>query len=140
MHPALRAVFAATADDAIVEAPFHCAYGLNITLGRAVYLNVNCVILDTGAVRIGDGTMIGPGVQIYCADHHHDATLRAQMLERALPVTIGANVWIGGGAIVLPGVTVGDGAIIGAGSVVTRDVAPGARVVGNPARALPPST
>lgn len=80
--------------------------------------------------------MLGPGVQIYCADHHRNSELRRQGMERALPVSIGADVWIGGGAIVLPGVAVGHGAIVGAGAVVTRDVAPGARVVGNPARAL----
>lgn len=119
-----------------MEAPFHCAYGHNITLGRNVYLNAGCVILDTGPVRIGDGSMIGPAVQIYCADHHRDVEKRAAGLERALPVTLGRDVWVGGGAIVLPGVTLGDGAIVGAGAVVTRDVAAGARVAGNPARAL----
>ncbi len=136
MAPGLRALFAQVGADVYIEAPFHCAYGHNIHLGRAVYLNAGCVILDTAPVRLGDGTMLGPNVQIYCADHHRDRGLRSEGIERALPVTIGQDVWIGGGAVLLPGVTVGDGALIGAGSVVTRDVAPGARVVGNPARPL----
>lgn len=117
-----------------IEAPFHCAYGFNIRLEGRVYVNAGCVILDTALVRIGDGSMLGPGVHIYCADHHHDPALRGQGLERALPVTIGKNAWIGGGAIILPGVTVGANAIVGAGSVVTKDVPAGATVVGNPAR------
>lgn len=132
--PALNALFAEVGEGAFVEAPFHCAYGVHISLGRAVYINAGCVILDSAPVVIGAGTMIGPMVQIYCADHHRGRAERAAGLERALPVRIGADVWIGGGAIVLPGVSIGDGAIIGAGSVVTRDVPEAARVMGNPAR------
>ncbi len=137
ISPALAALFGTTGENALIEAPFHCAYGINIHLGRNVYINANCVILDTGPVSIGNGTMIGPAVQIYCADHHRDVELRRKGIERALPVTIGTDVWIGGGAIILPGVTIGDEAIVGAGTVVTKDVAPGTRVVGNPGRALP---
>jgi maltose O-acetyltransferase len=85
-------------------------------------------------VRIGAGSMLGPNVQIYCAEHHKDLEHRRAGLEIAHPVTIGTDVWIGGGAILLPGVSVGGGAIIGAGSVVTRDVEAGQTVVGNPAR------
>ncbi|MHA6264993.1 sugar O-acetyltransferase [Arenibacterium sp. CAU 1754] len=136
--PKLRATFAAMAEDALIEAPFHCAYGINISVGAGVYMNAGCTILDTAPVTIGRKTMFGPAVQIYCADHHRDPALRTQGLERARPVTIGSQVWIGGGAILLPGVTVGDNAIIGAGSVVTHDVAAGATVVGNPARAVKP--
>ncbi|MWD26619.1 sugar O-acetyltransferase [Aquicoccus sp. SCR17] len=134
--PALRALFAGAAEGVMIEAPFHCAYGMNITLGAGVYLNAGCVILDTGPVTIGAGTMLGPGVHIYCADHHREAARRAEGLERARPVTIGEDAWIGGAAVILPGLRVGDGAIVGAGSVVTRDVAPGATVAGNPARVL----
>lgn len=134
--PALAALFADIADGVLIEAPFHCAYGFNISLGRGVYLNAGCTILDTAPVRIGAGTMLGPQVQIYCADHHRDAALRCAGLERARPVTIGERAWIGGGAILLPGVRIGDDAIIGAGSVVTRDVGPGRTVAGNPARAI----
>ncbi len=122
-----------TGVDAMIEAPFHCAYGFNIRLGAGVYMNAGCTILDTAPVAIGDKTLFGPGVQIYCADHHRDRAKRSAGLERALPVRIGKEVWIGGSAIILPGVSIGDGAIIGAGSVVTRDVAQGETVAGNPA-------
>lgn len=122
--------------DCWIEAPFHCSYGINLTLGDRVYLNAGCTVLDSAPVRIGAGSMLGPGVHIYCADHHRDAEKRRAGIERALPVTVGADVWIGGGAILLPGVTVGDGAIIAAGAVVSRDVAEGSRVAGIPARGL----
>jgi maltose O-acetyltransferase len=99
-----------------------------------VFLNFNCVILDVVEISIGDRTQIGPAVQIYAADHPRDAETRRVGLEFGRPVRIGSDVWIGGGAILLPGVTIGDGAMIGAASVVTRDVAPGVTVAGNPAR------
>lgn len=122
---------------AIIEAPFHCAYGLNIELGEDVFLNAGCTILDTASVRIGDQCQLGPHVQIYCAEHHLDPIKRTvEGLEIARPVTIGRQVWIGGRAIILAGVSVGDGAVIGAGSVVTRDVAAGSVVAGNPARPI----
>jgi maltose O-acetyltransferase len=120
--------------DAVIRPPFFCDYGYNIRLGDGVFLNFNCVILDVVEVTIGDRTQIGPAVQIYAADHPRDAETRRAGLEFGRPVHIGSDVWIGGGAIILPGVTVGDGALIGAGSVVTRDVAEGAIVIGNPAR------
>ena len=118
----------------MLRPPFYCDYGFNLRLGANVFLNYNCVILDTAPVTIGDDTRIGPAVQIYTADHPRDPDLRRSGLEQGIPVTIGRNVWIGGGAIVLPGVTIGDDAIVGAGSVVTRDVPAGATVAGNPAR------
>ncbi len=119
-----------------VRPPFHCDYGYNIKLGAGVFINFNCVILDVVEVEIGDKTLIGPGVQILTADHPRDPALRAQGHEFGRPVRIGRNVWIGAGALLLPGVCVGDDAVIGAGSVVTRDVPTGATVVGNPARAV----
>ncbi|MNH38582.1 Maltose O-acetyltransferase [compost metagenome] len=97
-------------------------------------MNFNCVILDVLPVHIGDDCQIGPAVQIYTADHPLDPELRRTGLESGRPVTLGNNVWIGGGAIILPGVTIGSNAVVGAGSVVTRDVPAGAVVVGNPAR------
>ncbi len=132
----LRALFASVGEGAFIEAPFHCAYGHNVTLGRNVYLNAGCAILDSAKVTIGDGAMLGPAVQIYCAEHHLEPALRVEGIEIAKPVMIGRNVWIGGGAIILAGITIGDGAIVGAGSVVTRDVRQGATVVGNPARLI----
>jgi len=119
---------------ATIRPPFHCDYGTNIRLGDGVFLNFNCVILDVVEVSIGDRTQIGPAVQIYAADHPRDAATRRSGLEFGRPVRIGQDVWIGGGAILLPGVSIGDGAVIGAGSVVTRDVGAGETVVGNPAR------
>jgi maltose O-acetyltransferase len=121
-------------EGAVVRPPFYCDYGFNIRLGRDVFLNFNCVILDVVEVAIGEGTQIGPAVQIYSADHPRDPSQRREALEFGRPVCIGRQVWIGGGAIILPGVTIGDGAVIGAGSVVTRDVEGGVTVVGNPAR------
>lgn len=117
-----------------VRPPFHCDYGFNIALGDRVFLNFNCVVLDVCAVSIGAGTQIGPAVQILTADHPRDAAERARGLEFGRPIAIGRDVWIGGGAIVLPSVSIGDGAVIGAGAVVTRDVPAGATAYGNPAR------
>ncbi|HEX8192151.1 MAG TPA: sugar O-acetyltransferase [Allosphingosinicella sp.] len=127
--------FASVGAHALIRPPFFCDHGFNITLGAGVFLNYNCVVLDVEPVSIGEGTAIGPAVQILAADHPRDPRLRRQNVRFGKPVSIGANVWIGGGAIILPGVTIGDDAIVGAGSVVTRDVPAGATVVGNPARA-----
>ena len=126
--------FASVGEDALIRPPFFCDYGHNITLGRGAFLNFNCVILDVEPVMIGEGTAIGPAVQILASDHPRDPELRRQKVRSGRPVTIGRNVWVGGGAIILPGITIGDDAIVGAGSIVTRDVPAGATVVGNPAR------
>ena len=134
--PLLRGLFAEMAEDAMIEAPFHCSYGFNIHLATGVYLNAGCVILDSAPVRIGARSMLGPGVNIYCAEHHLDPVQRGQGIEIAKPVTLGEDVWIGGQAVVMPGVTVGDRAIVAAGAVVTRDVPAGGKVAGVPARAI----
>jgi maltose O-acetyltransferase len=133
-HALLRERLGHVGKDAVIRPPFFCDYGTNIRLGDGVFLNFNCVILDVVEVTIGDRTQIGPAVQIYAADHPRDAETRRAGLEFGRPVRIGSDVWIGGGAILLPGVTIGDGAVIGAGSVVTRDIAPHVTVAGNPAR------
>jgi len=125
---------AAVGEGAMIRPPFHCDYGFNISLGAGVFLNFNCVILDVVEVIIGEKTQIGPGVQILTADHPRDAVNRASGLEFGRPIRIGRNVWIGGGAIILPGVSIGENALIGAGSVVIRDVPAGVTAVGNPAR------
>ena len=125
---------AVVGEGTVVRPPFYCDYGFNISLGAGVFLNFNCVILDVVAVTIGDKTQIGPCVQILTADHPRDAAARVSGLEFGRPIRIGRNVWIGGGAVILPGVTIGDDAIIGAGSIVTRDVPTGATAFGNPAR------
>ena len=126
--------FASVGDGVVIRPPFFCDPGYNIQIGEAVFLNFNCVILDSAPVRIGPHTVIGPGVQILAADHPCDPELRRKHLRSGKPVVIGENVWIGGGAIIISGVTVGDNAIVGAGSVVVEDVPAGATVVGNPAR------
>lgn len=132
-HALLSERFAKVGLSSTIRPPFHCDYGFNIKLGTGVFLNFGCVILDVVEVSIGDKTQIGPNVQILTADHPRDPAEREAGLENGRPIRIGRNVWIGGGAILLPGVTVGDDAVIGAGSVVTRDVPEGATVVGNPA-------
>ncbi len=133
-HALLAERLGSVGEGVVVRPPFHCDYGFNIHLGAGVFLNFNCVILDVVAVTIGAGTQIGPSVQILAADHPRDPAERRAGLEFGRPVTIGANAWIGGGALILPGVTIGDDAIVGAGAVVTRDVPPGATALGNPAR------
>jgi len=131
----LRELFAAGGESVYVTSPFFCDYGAHIELGENVYFNFNCVLLDVCPIRIGSHTLIGPAVQIYTPLHPMDAKLRRQQ-EYGKPVTIGADAWIGGGAIVLPGVTIGDRAVIGAGSVVTRDVPADAFAAGNPCRVI----
>ena len=134
--PILGALLGTLGERCALRAPIHVDYGYNIHLGDDVFLNYGCVLLDVCPITIGTRTQIGPMVQILAADHPRDADTRDRGLECGRPVTIGRTVWIGGGAILLPGVTVGDGAVIGAGAVVTRDVAPGTTVAGNPARPL----
>jgi maltose O-acetyltransferase len=123
--------------DLTIEAPFYCDYGSNIHLGDLVYFNYNCVILDVNKVEIGDRVLIGPNVQIYSATHPVEGEIRSSGLELGLPIKIGSDVWIGGGAIILPGITIGDNAVVGAGSVVTKDVPAGVVVAGNPCRIIP---
>jgi maltose O-acetyltransferase len=130
----LREHMGAVGEQVVVRPPFHCDYGYNIRLGSRVFVNFNCVFLDGALVTIGDDTRIGPAVQIYTAIHPMDPGQRRSGLESNRSVTIGKNVWIGGGAIILPGVTIGDHAVIGAGAVVTRDVPADGVAVGNPAR------
>lgn len=128
-------LFGSGGDSVWLQPPFFCDYGTNIHLGERVYFNFNCVVLDVCEVRVGDRTLFGPAVQIYAATHPLDAELR-KTRELGKPVTIGSDVWVGGGAIILPGVTIGDRAVIGAGSVVTKDVPAGVLAVGNPARVM----
>jgi maltose O-acetyltransferase len=133
---ALSALFGRLADDAILEPPFHCDYGFNISVGGRFYANVNCVFLDCAPIEIGDHVLLGPGVHLYTATHPLDPAERRRGLELAKPIAIGGDAWLGGGAIVLPGVTIGARAVVGAGSVVTRDIPPDERVAGNPARPI----
>lgn len=132
----LHQLFGSLGDGTVIRPLFACDYGYNIRLGRNAFINFNCVFLDCASIEIGDNLQMGPAVQIYTATHPLEADLRRSGLEYARPVSIGHDVWIGGGAIILPGVTIGDRSVIGAGSVVVHDV-PAAKVVaGNPARII----
>ncbi len=129
-------LFGATGANIVIEPPFFCDYGANITLGDNVFFNFNCVILDVAPVVIGSNVLFGPNVQIYTATHPLDAAERRSGLEAARPIQIGADVWIGGSVVINPGVTIGDRSVIGAGSVVTRDVPPDVFAAGNPCRVI----
>jgi maltose O-acetyltransferase len=131
----LTELFAAGGDSAWIQPPFFCDYGSNIELGERVYFNFNCVVLDVCKVLIGSFTLFGPAVQIYAATHPLDPEQRRRE-ESGKPVTIGDDVWVGGGAIILPGVRIGSRSVIGAGSVVTRDVPEGVLAAGNPCRVI----
>lgn len=123
-------------EEAHLRPPLHVDYGSNITVGARTFVNYNLTALDVAAITIGEDCQIGPGVQLLTPTHPLEPTPRRDKLEAARPITIGDNVWIGGGAIVLPGVTIGDDSVIGAGAVVTKDVPPGVVAVGNPARVV----
>ena len=120
----------------VIEPPFFCDYGSQITLGADVFVNFNCVFLDCGTITIGRQTQLGPAVQLYTATHPIDPVARTAGPELAHPIVIGSRVWIGGGSIVLPGVSIGDDTVIGAGSVVTRSLPAGVIAVGNPCRVV----
>ena len=122
--------------DLWLEPPFYCDYGSNITVGDTVFFNFNCIILDVAKVTIGDRTLFGPNVQIYTASHPMDDELRAAGLEHGRPVHIGKDVWVGGGAIICPGVRIGDRTVIGAGSVITKDIPADVFAAGNPCKVI----
>ena len=128
-------LFGAGGDTVWLQPPFFCDYGANIELGERVFFNFNCVVLDVCRIRIGSFTLFGPAVQIYTPMHPLQAELRRHQ-EFGKPIDIGADVWVGGGAIILPGVRIGDRAVIGAGSVVTRDIPDGVFAAGNPCRVI----
>lgn len=119
-----------------IEPDFWCDYGVNIHLGQRFYANHHCVMLDAATITIGHDVMLGPAVQIYTVSHPLAASERVKGIEQAHPVTIADRVWIGGGALILPGVTIGEGAVIAAGAVVNRDVAPYTLVAGQPAKLI----
>ncbi|MEG1585815.1 MAG: sugar O-acetyltransferase [Bacteroidales bacterium] len=131
----IRKLFRKTGASFIIHSPFNCDYG-NIEIGDHFLGNFNLVILDEATVKIGDHVFIGPNVSIFTIHHHLKYEERNAGIMRALPVSIGDNVWIGGNTVILPGVTIGDGAVIGAGSVVTKDVSPMTLAYGNPCREI----
>lgn len=119
-----------------IQPPFYCDYGYNMKIGEKVFFNFNCVVLDVTYVTIGSRTLFGPNVQIYTATHPIDFRERAAGLEYAKPITIGEDVWIGGSAVICPGVNIGDRTVIGAGSVVTKDIPSGVFAAGNPCKVI----
>lgn len=131
----LRELFGAGGDSVWMQPPFFCDYGCNIELGERVFFNFNCIVLDVCPVRIGSFTLFGPSVQVLTPMHPFDAEQRRRE-EFGKPIEIGSDVWVGGGAIILPGVRIGDRAVIGAGSVVTRDIPEGVFAAGNPCRVI----
>ena len=134
----LEALLGGVGENAFLEPPFRCDYGGNITVGRDFYANYDCIILDVCPVTIGDRVLFGPRVGLYGAGHPLDPEVRAGGLENGGPITIGDDVWLGGGVVVLPGVTSGAGAVIAAGALVTRDIPSGVLAAGVPCRVLRP--
>src|SRR3954464_11220930 len=131
-----RELLGGIGDDTLIQPPFRCDYGYNVKIGRRSFINYGGIILDVASVTIGDEVLIATNVQILTATHPLDATRRRAWWEYAKPISIGDGVWIGGGALILPGVSIGENAVVGAGAVVTRDVAANSVVVGNPARVV----
>lgn len=132
----LRRILGETGDGILIEQPFHCDYGYNISVGRNFYANYNLVILDEAKVTFGDNVFIAPDCGFYTAGHPLDSVERNRGLEYARPITVGDNVWFGARVSVLPGVTVGDNCVIGAGSVVINDIPADSVAVGNPCRVI----
>jgi maltose O-acetyltransferase len=128
--------FGAVGKHVEIRPPFYCDYGSFIYLGSNVYMNFNCILLDCNEIRIGDNCMFGPNVQLYTAYHPMEATPRNSGRELAAPITIGNNVWLGGGVIVCPNVTIGNNTVIGAGAVVTKPIPDNVFAAGNPCKVI----
>jgi maltose O-acetyltransferase len=132
----LKELFGSTGENLYIEPAFRCDYGYNIHVGENFFANFDCVFLDVCEIRIGDNCFIAPGVHIYTATHPLNAAERISGAEYGVPVTIGDNVWIGGRAVINPGVTIGNNVVVASGAVVTKDVPDNVVVGGNPARVL----
>ncbi len=131
-----RKLFGGMGKNCILQPPFYCDYGRNIRLGDNVFLNFNCIMLDVAEVTIGSYVMFGPNVQIYTATHPLDSVERNSGREGAKPIVINDYVWVGGSAVICPGITIGERSVIAAGAVVTKDVPPRVLVGGSPARII----
>lgn len=132
----IRSILGKAGKNVHIEAPFHCDYGKNITVGDNFFANYNCTILDVGNVVIGDNVMFAPNVSIYTAGHPIHPDSRNSGYEYGIAITIGDNVWVGGNVVITPGVKIGNNVVIGAGSVVTKDLPDNVIAVGNPCRVL----
>ena len=128
--------FGTTGDNLLIEPRLACDYGTNIHVGENFYANFNCTFLDVCEIRIGDNVMLGPNCQLLTPLHPLDAIERISGLEYGAPITIGDNVWLGGGATILPGVTLGDNVVVGAGAVVTKSFGDNVVIAGNPAKII----
>ena len=134
----VQELFAEAGSNAYVEPPFYCDYGRNTKVGDNFYCNYDCVFLDCGPITIGNNVMFGPKVALYAVNHPIEPEIRATNWDYPEPITIGNDVWIGGSAVICPGVTIGDNTVIGAGSIVTKDIPSGVVAVGNPCRVMRP--
>ena len=132
----LRELFGGVGERVVVRSPFHCDYGTHISIGAGTFVNYDCVFLDVAEIRLGEACQVAPKVQLLTADHPVDPQPRRDGWESGAPVVLGDNVWLGGGAIVCPGVTIGDNSVVGAGAVVTRDLPANVVAAGVPARVL----
>ncbi len=134
---AIKQLIPNASSEVYIEPPFRCDYGSNIVVGKNFYANFNCVLLDVNRIEIGDNVLLAPNVQLYTAGHPLDVKGRVEEgIEFGLSIRIGDNVWIGGGAIVCPGVSIGNNSVIGAGSVVTKDIPSDVVAAGNPCRVI----
>lgn len=131
----LRELFQ-TDETCIIEPTFFATYGYNISFGKHFFMNHHCLIIDNAPVTFGDHVMLGPGVHLYTAQHPLEARKRSALIEKASPIKVGSHVWIGGRAVICPGVTIGNGVVVGAGSVVTKNVPDNVVVAGNPAKII----
>lgn len=132
----IKKLFGSTGENIQVETPFFCDYGCNIEVGENFFANYGCIILDVNKVKIGKNCMLAPNVAIYSATHPVRAEERYNGVELGFPVTIGDNCWIGGGAVICPGVTLGDNVVVGAGAVVTKSFGDNVILAGNPAKVI----
>lgn len=132
----LRELLGSVGEGVRIRPPFQCDFGTYISIGARTFINFGAVFLDPGPITVGADVQIGPNVQLLTPSHEFDTERRRAGWERALPVTIGDNVWLGGGVIVCPGVTIGENTVVGAGSVVTKDLPTGVLAVGSPARVI----
>lgn len=131
-----KKLFGKTGDNIYINPPLYVDYGRHVEIGNNFYANMDCLFLDVNKICIGDNVMVGPRVSFYTAGHPTDAEIRIQELEFGLPIVVEDNVWIGGSAVLLPGITVGKNSIVAAGAVVTKDVPENCIVGGNPAKVL----
>lgn len=134
----LKELVPQAAADLWLQPPFYCDYGYNMLVGERVFFNFNCIVLDVAPVTIGSRTMFGPNVQVYTATHPLNHIERSAGLEYAKPIVIGEDVWVGGSAVICPGVTIGDRSVIGAGSVLTKDIPADVFAAGNPCKVIRP--